>query len=555
MKTKTLLIAAAMLICFSAASFAQSTYNVSSTPYTTVIATGNAEPAGNITFAGTGTSVAGTITVQYGGNNTNITTNKSVITVTTAGAVGGAAALNTTATTYNPGLLVIDIPPGISPAVAGTPYTITLSKVRVQINGTGLTSLVANISATGNLIAAGSTSVTVINSTTGVGIASANTFTAPAAAAPPPPAGGSPTIPIDFVNTTPSTVIPIINQVNGTFTDGFASGRTVAIVVKEGFLQAYTQGVGVRITVSSTPPKGVSFVFPATASSFSASGATTVNANWVRGGSTSWVAAGSNMTIDSDSTSGSSLQVYYYVATDTAADPTNVEYLEIPVTINSVPGSETFPLTAKSFTYTVSLAPVRDAYDSSGVPRNVGTPAGSTSDSPRFAALETAAAPFVNIGGGNTVLFIPYGYASKKAGDFDTAMSVSNTTEDPGQANLGFNGAIMQNGPITFYLFPQNTTLPMFSYKTGATSPGSGLDTSGNIAAGGTYIVFLSQIFPLATPSTGTSTIGDTFIGYIMIVTNFTNGHGIFTISNFTTLTAQSSLMQVLSDRTVLPEK
>ena len=61
MKTKTLLIAAAMLLCLSAASFAQSIYSTSSTPITTVIATGNAELAGNITF----TCAAGNITGRH----------------------------------------------------------------------------------------------------------------------------------------------------------------------------------------------------------------------------------------------------------------------------------------------------------------------------------------------------------------------------------------------------------------------------------------------------------------------------------------------------------
>ena len=129
-------------------------------------------------------------------------------------------------------------------------------------------------------------------------------------------------------------------------------------------------------------------------------------------------------------------------------------------------------------------------------------------------------------------------------------MAIANTTEDPGATALGLTlGAVANAGPVTFYLFPQDPTLGMYSYKTIAGSPGSGLDASGNVVSGGTYSVFLSQIFPLAATSAGTLYAGNNFTGYVMIVTSFTNGHGIFVISNFTTLTAQSSLMLVLSSR------
>lgn len=245
-----------------------------------------------------------------------------------------------------------------------------------------------------------------------------------------------------------------------------------------------------------------------------------------------------------------SLQIYYYVATDIG--PTTVETLEIPVTIAVDTTTATFPLPASTFTFTVSLAPIQGPYQTSG--SNINTPIGLLA--PRFAASEVGPANLVTIQGSSTTLLVPYGYASKTAGDFNTAMAVSNTSEDPGIGVLGFTGAVANAGPVTFYLFSQDNTLPMFTYKTVAGSPGSGLDASGNVISGGTYSVFLSQIFPLATPPTGsTAVLGNNFTGYVLIYTGFTHAHGIFVISNFTTLTAQSSLMLVLSDRSITPEK
>jgi len=539
MKTKTLLIAAAMLLCLSAASFAQSIYSTSSTPITTVIATGNAELAGNITFSCTsGTSVDGTISIQYGGSNVNITSPFSgspasaQVTITTVGGGGPVASVNPTASQYSPGLLVITIPAGMV-----APYQITVSNVRVQINGTGLTNLVANLSATGNLIAAGSTSLTVINSTTGVGIVSNASY-----------------------KETPGTAlsgltssVPVISAVTGATTP---SPANTTIVVKEGFLAAFSKGVGVRITVSATPMKGVKFSFPATAASYDGTSTTAINANWVRGLSTSQAATGTTATISSSSTSSSSLQVYYYVGTDGATSATTIEYLEIPVTIISDTTLETFPLAAGTFTYTVSLAPVAGPYITDTSSADFGTPRGINLV-PRFAALESAAANLVTITGSNSSLMVPYAYASQTPGDYNTAMAISNTSEDPGSTILGFTGAVPQSGTVTFYLFPQGaSTQPMFKYTTAAGSPGAGLDATGNVVAGGTYSVFLNQILPLVTPPTGsTATLGSSFTGYIVIVPNFTNAHGTFVLSNFTNLTMQSGLMLVLSDRSVLPEK
>jgi hypothetical protein len=537
MKTKTLVIAAVMFLAISAAASAQSIFSTSSTPVTTVIKTGNAELTGDITFTGTGTSIPGTITIQYGGNNVNITSAFDDIDVTFNGATVAGLQVNENASNYSPGMLVIDIPAGLAPVAPATTYAITISGVRVQIDGTGLTSLAANISATGNLIAAGSTVVTVINSTTGDGIA-ANGVSAFLSGAP--------------VDLDDDLDAPILNAVTGTFVrPSGGTTTTETIVVEEGFLAAFSTGVGVRISVSSTPPKGVSFTFPATVNSYDANG--NVIKTWVRGTSTSRPTSSTDSSITSSSTSSSSLQRFYYAASDTGA--TVIEFLEIPVLVTSDPTVATFPYPARVFTATASLAPIRGPYEDDDDDADFGTPVGLLA--PRFTALNVGSPTILSIAGSSTTLLIPYAYASTTPNDFNTAMAIVNTTEDPGTAVLGFTGAIPQAGPVTFYLFPAGAAAtPRFSYTTQAGSPGSGLDASGNVVAGGTYSVFLSQIFPLAQPPAGsTATLGTSFTGYIMIVANFTNAHGIFVISNFTNLTAQSSLMPVLSDRTVVPEK
>jgi hypothetical protein len=539
MKTKTLLIAAVMFLGLSAAAFAQSVYSVSSAPITTVISTGNAELTGDITFTGTGTSVAGTITIQYG-SGVNITSGWTSITVKKDGAAAAGLQVDTLASVYSPGSLVIDIPPGLT-VTSGTTYAITVSGVRVQVSGTGLASLDAYLSVTGgNTLAAGSSPVTVINSTTGSGIASGGVISY-----------NTGTLPFPVTGTAAgATGNATINAVTGAFdvttNQTNLTTQFTAIVIKEGFLSAWQKNVGVRISVSALPPKGVTFTFPATANTVDAtatSTALTALSPWVRGGSTSTSATGTTTTISYNSKS-SALDVYYYVATDSG--PTTMEALQIPVTLTTDPTTETFPLAAKTFTYTVTLAPIQDPYKD-GVP--------GTLLAPRFTESLVGPANLLAITGRTVALLIPYAYASKTTGDFDTAMAIANTTEDPGTSVLGFTGATAQSGTVTFYLFPQSATLPAFKYTTTAGSPGSGLDSSGNVTSGNTYSVFLSQIFPLATPLSGTSTLGSSFTGYVVIVTNFTNTHGIFVISNFTTLTAQSGMMMVLSDRSVLPEK
>ncbi len=370
MKTKTLLIAAVMFFALSAVAFSQAAvYAVSSTPITTVIASGNAEPAGDITFTqtggttvGNGTNIPnGTITIQYGGNNVNITSvfSNSMIANCTGGYLVAGACTPTVlvnSSIYSPGLLVIQIPFGVTQG-----GTFTVTGVRVQIDGTTLANLDANISATGNQIAAGSTTVKVINSIhTGLAAGSAASYTL----------ANSSTVRPPLVN--PNTGVPLADTADKFQSSSFinanngnVAGQVVVLKVEEGFLGAWSKGVGVRIQVSTTPPKGVTFAFPQTATSYddNASALPAIN-GWTRGSSTSRSAATSGTTLSYRSSTTSSLQVYYYVATDVGS--TVVETLEIPVTIAVDQTAATFPLPGLTFTYTFNLAPVQGPYGDDG---------------------------------------------------------------------------------------------------------------------------------------------------------------------------------------------
>jgi hypothetical protein len=71
--------------------------------------------------------------------------------------------VNTTASSYATGLLVIDVPANVtSQPTQGANFTV--SNVRVAVANTSLTSLTASISTVGNAIVAGQTTVTVFSS-------------------------------------------------------------------------------------------------------------------------------------------------------------------------------------------------------------------------------------------------------------------------------------------------------------------------------------------------------------------------------------------------------
>lgn len=500
MKFKTILVAAVMFLGLTAAAFAQATFSVGSIPVTTVTNTGQTERTGDITFTQiSGTSNLGTITIAYG---VPITIAMSSVTVTGTDGYSGLVSVNTGASNNASGLLVINLPAG---ATAGT---IVVSGVRVAVAGTSLSNLVASISSVGNAIVAGQTNVTVISSIA-AGIASVGTGTTASAAT--------------------------IQGVSGAI-----SGSAV-VTVTEGYLDAFkvagtgdTTSVLLRITLDKNPPAGVTVAFPATAVEEG-----TGPGVWESCNSTGSAAA--TYTFTSSSTS---LSAYYRIAT--ATDPTLVETVTIPVSL-SVSGSAAFPIPATVVSYKVSLAPVGTAFSSNG--------AVITSPIPRFAALDVGPATLFTVIGSQTTLLFPLSQFVNLGPNniYDTGISIANTTTDPGTTAMGgIVTAPKQAGKITFYFYPQlatpGGTLPTaFSYTTTTGSPGTGLDSSGNLPSGSTYTVLLSELLAAAGYS------GD-FQGYIFAITGFTNAHGIYVLSNFAGFAQGASALVITSNRTIVPE-
>jgi len=488
MKTKTLVLAAIMFLGLGAAAFAQGTFSVGSIPVTAVISTGLTEQTGAITFNLTGgAAVAGTFNINYGVPIT-VPIDPAFISV-----VGGT--LNTTLSNGPAGVLVITVAAGAT--------SITVSNVRVAVAGTTLTSLSATITATGNAITAGQTTVTVISSIA-PGIASV---------------------------TDKNTKVSTVNSVNGAIT-------TNNLRITEGFLNAWQAnlsapsflGSGIRLTVSGLPPANVSFQFPLVANTDQAS----VFAQASCGDLRSLVGAGSEATINS--TSSTPTQVCYVMMGAGANASTNQEVLSITPVITVAAGA-TFPLGSGTLTYTATMAPIGTAFGSDG--KVITTlPAGYI---PRFVAAEVGPATALNVVGNNTILLMPFAQVYA-AGGYDTGIAIANTTTDPGKTVLGMNVPTKQAGAITFYFFPQAVkgVVPS-SFKWSTTQDatvGNGQDSNGLIPSGSTYVVALSQLLLAAQKS------GD-FNGYIFAMPTFTNAHGLFVISNFSTF-SQGALMPVI---------
>ena len=500
MKAKTLLVAAVMFFGLSAAAFAQGTFSVGSIPVTTVTATGYTEGAGAITFTlitNSPVTAAGTISISFG-----VPITSTLSTANNINAAGQALGVTIVAgsSSNSSGVLVISVP-----AAMPANSSFTVQGVRVQVYGSGLTSLNASISSVGNAIVAGQANVLVISAISN-GIASV-TSTAGA-----------------------------INGVSGAVT------TQPTMKVKENYLNAFADstysqlgaglGVWVRFTLSAAPAAGVSLSFPMTANTDA-----TVPGVFQLVSSAGAVSAAAQ-TISSTSTS---LVVYYQLATN--SDPAKLETLSVPVTI-TVSGTATLPLTQSSLTFTATLAPIGIAFDADGL---VIAPAAGKA--PRFAALEVGPANLYTISGSATSLLIPYASTVSSSG-YNTGIAIANTTTDPGTTVMGFTTAVKQGGKITFYFYPayvSGVAGTPFTYTTAAGSPGTGLDASGNVASGSTYSVLLSELLNAASAPAD-------FSGYIFVATAFTNAHCQYIITDFKSFANGALALIIKASRTDTPE-
>jgi hypothetical protein len=153
------LVAVSIFLCFTVAAFAQATFQVGSTPRTTVVESGYTEPTGDITFVpvspGADLTMSGTITIDYG--DTPITYPGMVIVTDFTG--------YPPAVTLGYGDDNTELVLTITPGAGVDDYYIRLTGVRVQVAGDpGVAPLNVELSSTGNLIVAGQTNPRVLNS-------------------------------------------------------------------------------------------------------------------------------------------------------------------------------------------------------------------------------------------------------------------------------------------------------------------------------------------------------------------------------------------------------
>lgn len=509
MKLRTILLAAVMLLGISAAALAQATFQVGSIPVTAVADTGQTERTGDITFTQvSGISQLGTITISYGVPIT-VRIADSVRVTAPAGSpffLNSPIILTASGTSSQTGgRIVVQVPAGVT----GN-GTFTVSGVRVATAGTGLSgkSLVATMSTTGNAIVAGQTSVTVINS-----------------------------------------ILPGILSVGctGCSTDVLAiapsATYTATMRAREGFLTAFgpvgqfgdTTNTNIRFTISTAPPANVTLTFPAQVTGSNSAVWTTADGN------------GNilNTAVTFSSTSVAPFYVQYRLGTGTS--PTATDNLDVPATLTIDLNNAVLPLPATAFTYTATLAPIGTAFTTDADGNTVVI----TSPIPRYAASEVGPRTLFNIIGSSTTMLIPYA-STVTAGGYNTGFSFANTTMDPGETAMGgILEAIAQSGKLKFYFYPQlvqpSGAMPAsFTYTTAAGSPGTGLDSSGNVPAGSTYTVLLSQLLAAAGAPAD-------FQGYIFAVANFTNAHCLYVLSNFAGF-SQGAQALIVADRTAVPE-
>lgn len=518
MKVRTLLVAAVMFLALSAAAFAQATFQVGSIPVTTVASTGNTELTGDITFtmvSGSNATILGTINVTYPVPITVVDFPDYVQIINNT--LVGAATAPQIKSVSKTGTVVITVP---ADATSGS---FTLTGVRVQIADTGFTNvgLTASISAVNNAILAGQTVVTVVNQ-----------IAAPLTAG---DAGTADTV----------------NSVTGKIYDSDGAEAESAIMsAAENYLDAFgktpdtdptlTTGRMIKF-VLTPPPAGVTLTMPETAALANSGGSIADGFELV---DSTGVAVGDTVDITSDS---SSFTVYYKLVTD--SDPTLSEWIEVVVGISTKDAS--LPIPSGTVTYTASMAPIGPAFDSKGNP----IPESDTTHFiiPRFKDVPIAAQTLLSVAGSTTTLLIPYAGVTASSG-FDTGLAVANTTTDPNTDSetsiTGITSPVVQEGTVTFYFYQQQvgTTAPTtFSYTTKAGSPGNGVDANGLVPSGSTYVVLLTQLLNAA------GVTGD-FAGYIFVVTNFTNAHAQYVLTDFKSFANGGQGLVIATDRSATPE-
>jgi hypothetical protein len=503
---KTMLLAVLLMLGLAAGAFAQAPlpgaiFQGGTENVTLVVETGHTELTGDvylIIMTGSNPSVAGTVTFKYNVPFTCPLAGDGAPVLTTS--VGlAAAAIDANASDFLLGRLVITVP-----ALADDGDWLRIHGVRLDVAGNPKPQYTVTLSSTGNAIFNGQFTAPVIDGSA-AGLKSLATEA----------------VELDALNDTQ---------------DGIAT-----IEVKEGFNSAFGLGLVpdveplmaqmIKIHLSSAPPEGITLTFPQVVLS---------------DGDAQWELASSKGVLlleDKEvNFETASLDVYYILVSDN--DPTMLETMTIPVDV-VVDGAD-LPIPSEVITCTVTLAPVLPAFVDGDIEDADGNPL----PIPRYEQALLGPENLVTVFGAQTALLAPLAQNMPAIG-YDTGIAIANTTEDPDAADMGLQAdAISQAGIIKFYMYQQQkgSAVPkLFTYTTDSTSPGTGLNASGKLAAGSTYTVLVSQLLEAAG-------ITEEFQGYIIAVANFTNAHGLYVCSNFQTFSQGSSMVVLKGNRQEVPE-
>jgi hypothetical protein len=216
-------------------------------------------------------------------------------------------------------------------------------------------------------------------------------------------------------------------------------------------------------------------------------------------------------------------------ANATGTSTSRTETLEVDVAIAPLASGAAIT-TPGSISVTGTMFPVGTGRDSSGL--GLGTDVGGY---PQFNETDVGPLTVVNIVPASTTMLVTL---AEVVPPFDTGISIANTTADP--FTPGGGGATPKAGTIVFNFFPNNSTgtgagTP-FSLTTSSTATFNGMSSDGTLAPGATLAVLLSQLLAAAGHP-------GTFTGYIFIQTNFTNAHGVGTITDFKTFSLATNVL------------
>jgi len=485
------LVAAMLVLALAPSSFAQVNLQIFTNPSPQEVQTARNAQAGDPQSSGAGVLVSGstiaaisltatTLFIDYPANVTASPTVPSTDPVRIDGATGIFTGAAISSINYVTGLVEITLPS--QSVVSGSSGSFRLVGIRIDANGlTAPATVTYSLSSQANGYILSSASGTVINAF-GAGIASVTT-----------------------------------TDTGGIFTNRNVPDTTATIRIVEGFANAWrdkTDFPGTMTETGRTTPN--SYQVRLTFSGIP----TGVTLNLTFGPSTS-------STLTPTFVSNTSVTTETNTATISIdqASPTAVETLDIVATIaGGSPLASTISLSAGSITVTATMAPVAGGLTGSQVPRS--------SSYPNFAAAEVGPATAFSITPATTTLLVPF---AVRDGAFDTGISLANTTADP----FGSNGATLSSGAVILSFFPRTATGAgtSFTFTTSATSrPGIGLDASGNLPAGGTWTVLLSELLTAA-GQTGP------FTGYIFITTQFPQAHGAPFVSDFRNFTSFSPML------------